>query len=177
MNLPDQDEKLTNLLSLSRDWMLRLTHSQAGHYKVSEYYFGSNSTLSALVILLSAFVSCTIFIDSLNVSLIYLKAAGGLAAIATSIFASVQAFAKPGERAELHRITAARYGTLKRNLELRLVSGFEDQGEAKKYLGSIADKWADIADDAPVTPNKFRKLTSEQLKSEKLAHKELATLS
>jgi hypothetical protein len=177
VNSPNQEEKLADLLSLSKDWMLRLTHSQAGHYKVSEYYFGSNSKLSALVILLSAFVSCTIFFDSLNVTLIYLKTAGGLAAIATSIFASVQAFAKPGERAELHRITAARYGTLKRSLELRLVGGFEDQNEAKNFLRTIADKWADIADDAPVTPNRFRKLTSEQLKYEKMEHKELAKIS
>lgn len=67
----------------------------------------------------------------------------------TVIFANFQIFMRFGERAEIHKIYAGRYGILKRELDLL----YCETDLLIKYdsLGSIKDSWKNIAQDAPTT--------------------------
>lgn len=153
---PEKDS-IQQMLHLSQQWMARLAHAQSGHYAVSERSTRVNEWVAISIVLLSAFVSCTIFIDSYGTTIPGLKFWGGIAAIMTSILAGYQGFKRPAEKAELHRVEAARYGALRRAVELQVASGFEDRAEARAFFREVKKEWDDIANDAPVTPQAIRK--------------------
>jgi len=162
-----QQQGLVGILELLKNWRFRLNHAQAGHYVVAEKYLRFHDYLGMLLVMLSAFVSCFLFFDFKGAIDFRIRIGVVVAGVFSTVLASVQTFLRPGEKAELHRAKAARYGQLKRQVEVFVAKGFANEKEASDFLLHVETRWDHIADDAPVTPQSVRKRIGQLIESER----------
>lgn len=134
-------------------WSTRLNLAQAGHYAATERYHRIDNIVGIPLIVLSTFVSVFLFLDNPNYILdIIIKISGVLVAI----LASVQTYIKPSEKAQMHRVKASKYGSLKREIDSFLILA-TNEDDANAFIKNLVSRWNAIADDAPVTPDSIRK--------------------
>ncbi|MCB1065504.1 MAG: SLATT domain-containing protein [Verrucomicrobiae bacterium] len=135
-----------------QQWEVRLTSAQTGHYVASERYSRLNNLLGMPLVILSSFVSAFLFADQSNsVISLFLKCAG----IAVALLASIQTFVRPAEKAELHRVKATKYGSLKRKVETFLATEKSEE-DLLSFFKVLVAEWNAIAEDSPVTPHRIR---------------------
>ena len=154
-----------------REWEVRLGASQVVHYAAAERYLRLNAVLGMPMVILSSFVSALLFFDQAHSTVdVFLKAGG----ILVAVLASIQAFVRPAEKAELHRIKATKYGGLKRKTEIYLCQ--EPSPERFQIFSKeLMTEWDAIAEDSPTTPDKMRKRIKEILDENKQLKRERVT--
>ena len=138
-----------------KEWEIRLNAAQTGHYVSSERYHRVNNLLGLPLVIISSFVSAFLFFDQSGLHYdveVFLKAGG----VAVAILASLQTFLRPSEKSEMHRIKAAKYGSLKRKVEL-FVSQEHSSDEYYRFSKDLMIEWNAIAEDSLVTPHSIRK--------------------
>lgn len=165
-----QQERLKKTLL---DWKMRLNKAQIGHYISTERYGRFHYILGVPLVGTSAFVSASLFLDHNQISQL-LRNIVIFLSIATTIIASLQTFLRFGEKSELHRAKASKYGTLKRNVERFLAINHTDE-EIKIFLEKIDTEWSHITADAPVTARSIRKEVTDILSKEREERKKLNT--
>jgi hypothetical protein len=165
-------DNIENLRELLSEWKLRLNKAQIGHYIATERAISLHHYLGIPLVALSAFVSTSLFLDLSKVSPL-LMISMIASSIATTILASLQTFLRPSEKAESHRTKAAKYGSLRRRIELFLIKNSTKQ-EMEQFLSELQVEWDHTAADAPVTPRDIRKRISVLLRNEIKENHELA---
>jgi hypothetical protein len=163
-------QSVDDILKLLESWKFRLNYAQTGHYARSERHLKINEYLGIVLVIVSAFVSCFLFFDAQNKASPDVKMYVAVAGILATVLASLQTFLRPGEKAELHRAKAARYGSLKRQVEIQIARGFDDVSKAINFIELIGVRWDHISDDAPVTPQSVRKRIAKLMEEDKLIH-------
>jgi hypothetical protein len=136
-----------------QEWETRLNVAQVGHYAAAERYLRLSAVLGMPLVVLSSFVSAFLFLNQPSALLDVLLRTGG---VLVAVLASVQAFVRPAEKAELHRIKATKYGGLKRKVEVFLFQQAPPE-EFLRFSKELMTEWDAIAEDSPTTPNRIRK--------------------
>jgi len=144
------------------EWEVRLNGAQAGHYMSCEKYQRLNNLLGIPLVILSSFVSAFLFFENVNwyISL-FLKISG----VIVVILASLQTFIRPSEKAEMHRVKASKYGSLKRKVEVAIKQSHNSE-ESQDLMTPLLFEWNTLAEDAPVTPHNIRKKIKEIIKED-----------
>ena len=80
----------------------------------------------------------------------------GIASAIAAALSGIVTFGRFGERANEHRITAGRYGKLRRQLEFLQATcpNLQDKAEFKGKLKTLRIEWEYVAANAPLTPEK-----------------------
>lgn len=128
-----------------------LEKSQRGHYRSSETNERRHVVLGLVTVIASTASSSLLFWGrSPTASLI--ETLLPIISIVAAICASIQTFARYQERSESHRVAAAKYGNLVR--ELRVAA--DDHAVRKVF-----DEWRNVAEASPTTPARHRKEISK----------------
>ncbi|MCL1060507.1 SLATT domain-containing protein [Shewanella gelidimarina] len=154
--LPMDPEKASALVD---SWLKKLGDAQIGHYKEAEYLGRVHQLLGAVLILLTTGVTAFIFYESAN-NTEQVRFSIGVASAFAAALSGVVTFGRFGERANEHRITAGRYGKLRRQLEyLQSTCPVEiNSAEFQRKLKTLRIEWEYVALNAPLTP-KERKIS------------------
>jgi hypothetical protein len=134
-------------------WLRRARASQMAHYEMANLLARKGQWLGAPVILITAVVGTSVFAsiasDAISVAA---KIAVGLLSVLATVLSSLQTFFKFSERAEKHRLFAARFGSVRRELEVFYASG--NAANEPHYLAVLREKLDRLAEEAPHVPAK-----------------------
>ncbi|WP_157097519.1 SLATT domain-containing protein [Photobacterium sp. J15] len=148
--LPLKPERVTELVS---NWLKKLEDAQIGHYKETEYLNKVNQRLGILLILLTTGVTAFIFYEPMT-NPQQVKLIIGISSAFAAALSGIVTFGRFGERANEHRITAGRYGKLRRQLEFLQSTCPNKYGDEKfrAKLKTLRIEWEYVAASAPLTP-------------------------
>ncbi len=149
-------------VDLIKNWLEKLENAQIGHYKQTEKLSSINFRIGICLIALTTLVTAFIFYEppknfENNKDLIKLLL--GVASACAAGLSGVVTFGRFGERADEHRVTAGRYGKLRRQLELLQSTNSDDIGKAefRAKLKTLRIEWEYVAANAPLTPKPKKK--------------------
>jgi hypothetical protein len=129
-----------------------------GHYKSAEIAARKHRAIGIPSVALSAVVATSIFSTLSEGVHIGWRIATGVFALAAAILAALQAFLSFGDQAEKHKSAGARYGNVRRRIDLFIVeyTGTEQpdavREEALEKLKSLAEELGKLASDSPTLP-------------------------
>ncbi|QFI38149.1 SLATT domain-containing protein [Moritella marina ATCC 15381] len=157
-NISDKDKLLINSSiddKFVKNWLNKLEAAQKGHYTETEFLNKVNLCFGVALIILTTGVTAFIFFDPAT----YKELTKLCLAIASAIAAALSGmvtFGRFGERASEHRITAGRYGKLRRQLEFLQATSSKTikEDEFKNKLKLLRIEWEYVAANAPLTPKK-----------------------
>ncbi len=134
------------------DWYRRLRFSQFAHYESAKSFEHLNYQIGIPVVVLSAFVGTSVFASLGKVTDEKLQILIGLTSVVTAALASIQTFLRFSERAEKHRIAAAKYGALRRKIEELLAMAGDVTKDATTALRKDMDR---LSEEAPHIPERI----------------------
>jgi len=138
---------------LLADWYKRIRFVQYCHYEAAKACDRLHLVLGIPVIVLSTLVGSSVF-SSMGQTPINptLQIATGLTSLLAATLASLQTFFRFAEKAEKHRLSASRYGALRREAEEMLATCPQPQAEMIAILRQKLDR---LADEAPHIPHQI----------------------
>jgi len=149
---------------LLKDWYLRLRFVQFAHYESAKAFEHLNYWIGIPTVFSSAFVGTSVF-ASLGKSVdTKFQIVVGLVSILTAVLSSLQTFLRFSERAEKHRIAAARSGALRRELEEILIMGETITKEITTCLRKEINR---LSEEAPHIPARIWSRRKEVLEEDK----------
>ncbi len=154
-------KKEQNELLLTWDSDLRIIcHS---HYDASVSSSKKHYILGILTIVLTAIVGTTIFSTIQKNSDLKTQITTGILSFFAVVFASLQTFLKLSEKAEKHRTSGAKFGSLLKELEHQMVLK-KSASEFEQWSNSFRKRWDDISIQCPTVPKKIwkKRLTFEK---------------
>ena len=138
-------------IELIRAWLRRARESQMQHYDLANHLSGYDKLFGVPVIVLTTLVSAEVFTSAVELEIpAVAKLIVGFLGLAAVFLSSLQTFFKFSERAEKHKVAAARYGAVRRKLE-ELYAKKNGQGlsEQISYLREELDR---LAQESPEVP-------------------------
>lgn len=140
---------------LISDWFRRVRENQFIHYACGNHFSRMNYWLGIPTILLTTVVGTAIFATLESQAIGGLRIVIGLISILASVLAALHTFLGFSERAEKHRLTAAGYAAVRRQLEFLKTFPVEDQKELSQGLESIKQEIDNLAKSAPEVPERI----------------------
>lgn len=132
-------------------WLRRARESQMTHYEMATRLSTRNHWIGVPVIMISALVGTSAFASVLSELIpIWAKIIVGVASVLAAVLAALQTFFKYSERAEQHKVFAAKFGALRRELETIHASGRAAQ--ECDSLNALREKLDRLAEEAPAVP-------------------------
>lgn len=143
---PPQDER-----ELVLAWLRRARESQMAHYEMANIFSRRERWLGVPVILITTVIGTSVF-ASLTSQVISpeAKIAVGMLSVVAAVLSSLQTFFKYSERSESHRSAAARFGAVRRKLEV--IYAENSQSEERHYISTLRDELDRLADESPHVP-------------------------
>lgn len=127
-------------------WLRRARESQFSHYDAAKKLRNHGQNLGIPVIIITAVLGASAFGSILTETVpLFAKLIAGLLGLAAAILSSLQTFFKFSERSEKHKVCAAKYGAIRRELEFFHTQGNITDAELKE----IRLKLDKLAEDAP----------------------------
>lgn len=157
---------------LVKEWEIRLTKAQVGHYLAAELFQKVHLIVGSALIILSSLVTAFLFINTENDVVLNLIIT---ASIISTILAGIQTLIRPSEQSEIHRSKATSYGSLRRKIELHIALASTDV-DYQLLLNDIRSEWDGISGNSPVTPNKLRVKVKDILKEDNIDESDLVSL-
>lgn len=151
---------------LLSNWHRRVRESQFAHYSAADRLGSKNYWLGIPALVLSTFVGTTVFSLLEQQIDIRLKIALGMVSVAVAVLTALQTFLRLEERAEKHRAVAAKYGDIRREIEVIKAIPKASRGEAKLTLTRLKSRLADLATEAPQIPKLVWKSVQDQLEKD-----------
>src|SRR6266542_5073461 len=127
----------TELEAKAVDWEEWVTKIRTTHYRRADYLRRTNHVVGGLAVILSAVVSAGILTSVHGSPSFHWKLAAGIVGIVASALTGLQSFYKLGETSELHRVAAAHFGAVRRELELVIMRHPESDGQLAKIAKTI----------------------------------------
>lgn len=127
-------------------WLRRARESQFSHYGAAKRLGNYGRVFGVPVIVITAIVGASAFASILSQTVpLYAKLIAGLCSLIATVLSSLQTFFKFSERSEKHRIFGAKFGAVRRELEMLHV-----QGQIKPTdLTTVRARLDKLAEDAP----------------------------
>lgn len=110
---------------------------EAGHYAMADRLTRSNLRLGIPVVILSTVIGTSVFATLEQQVSLPLRIAVGILSVATAAIASLQTFLRLGERSEKHRVAAALYSALRRDIEAALATPRKERPDADPMFERI----------------------------------------
>ena len=127
-------------------WLRRARESQFSHYDAAKRLGHYGRVFGVPVIIITAIVGASAFASILAETVpLYAKLIAGLCSLAATVLSSLQTFFKFSERSEKHRIFAAKFGSVRRELEMLHVQAQIMATE----LTAVRTKLDKLAEEAP----------------------------
>lgn len=148
-------EKIKSIDVLIDFWTDKLKDAQEGHYKETECLNKIHTRIGFGLIFLTTVITAFIFYEPVEYEN-EIKLALGISSTIAATLSGIVSFGRFSERATEHRITASRYGKLRRQLEYLKATNPESnqQNEVKQKLKLLRIEWEYVASTAPLTPKK-----------------------
>lgn len=121
------EQNFQNLDILLKRWLKRCRESQLSHHLMAESLEAKHWYLGVATIAIAAIAGTSALSASIEA---FSKLAIGLLSLLSAVLASLQTFLKLEDRAASHKIAAAKYGEVRRRLELAM-SSTEDEKRAR----------------------------------------------
>lgn len=148
---------------LLQRWLKRARESQFAHYEAANHLKKLNYWYGIPVVVITSIVGTSVF-SSINSTEVFdntTSIALGAISVVAAVLSSLQTFLNFSERAEKHRITAARYGIARRALESILVRATDDV--TQDDIAKIQKEIDSLAADAPnISTRVFEKAMKKQ---------------
>jgi hypothetical protein len=155
---------ITQPKELLIDWLLRIRRIQLAHAKSATYFERLNFWLGIPVVALTTLVGTSVFATLQKEAGTSIKIAVGIASVLAAILAGLQTFLRYSERAERHRVTGAKYGVLRREIEQKLALPSTTIEEIEKYVDSMRMRWDKLSEDSPMTPQRIWDGVDQEIK-------------
>jgi hypothetical protein len=153
------NKSLEQLLS---DWHRRARESQFAHYEAVKPLARANTSFGIVVVVLSSFVGTSLFATLESQATPSFRLVIGFISVLAAVLSSLQTFLRYAERAEKHRASGARFGSLRREIELLQATGAPyDQGR----IENIREKLDSISSESPEISENVWKKTEALLKA------------
>ena len=148
-------EKIKSIDVLIDFWTDKLKNAQEGHYEETECLNKIHTRIGFGLIFLTTVITAFIFYEPAEYEN-EIKLALGISSAIAATLSGIVSFGRFSERATEHRITASRYGKLRRQLEYLKATNPESnqQNEVKQKLKLLRIEWEYVASTAPLTPKK-----------------------
>lgn len=156
------DDKKKDLIA---DWHRRCRQSQRLNYVTGNIYLKYHYFIGIFSIVLSAIVSSTFFtqIQTMPAILVYLA---GSINILVGILSALQTFFRFSEKSEKYKSISAKYGAVRRQLELLMTQENISKAELERQLETIQKKMDDLAMNSLNIPARVKKREVQKLNSE-----------
>ncbi|MEO0333040.1 MAG: SLATT domain-containing protein [Bacteroidota bacterium] len=151
----------TSTEQLLENWYRRLREAQFAHYESAKVFDRMHYWLGIPSIFLSALIGTSIFATLGESVEVKFQLIAGLISIFAAALTGLQTFLKFFERAEKHRITAARYGSLRREIEE--LSSLEPS-LSESLVSSLRKSSDRLAEESPHIPAKVWSKSQNKLK-------------
>ena len=149
---------------LMTDWFRRARESQQIHYACANFFNSLHYYLGIPAILASTAVGTAVFASFQEEVVGYWRVVVGLVSILAAALAALQTFLNSPKRADDHRVTAARYGGIRRTLEM-LKTFPPDEANLRRELSGVKEAMDKLAETAPDVPARIKWRIDEKLKS------------
>lgn len=152
---------------LLQDWYLRLRFAQYSHYEAAKSFDRMNYWLGVPVVIFSTFVGTSVFANiGEKVSNDNLKILLGLVSVLAATLSGIQTFLRFSERAEKHRVAAAKYGALRRQIEEILCS---TDAVTRDIIAALRQEIDRLAEETPHIPERIWARRQEVLQKDKIS--------
>ncbi len=152
MNEPTNSQATASPSVLVQEWFRRARRNQRLHYQCADHFARRNRLLGIPAIVISSLVGSAVFASVEHEASGEMKIALGLLSIFAAVLASLQTFLSYSERAERHRITSARYASVRRQLELLAAVSDPSSPEIAIRLSAVQQALDSCAEAAPQVP-------------------------
>lgn len=132
-------------------WIRRARESQMAHYEMANIFSARERWLGVPVILISTIIGTTVF-ASLSTQVVApgTKIAVGMLSVLAAVLSSLQTFFKYSERSEKHRSAGARFGAVRRKLEVIYAQNTEAQ--ENHYIATLREELDRLGEESPHVP-------------------------
>ena len=157
---------MDDILKASKKFWFSAGRTGLAHYRAAVLAEARNKQIGLPNVAISAVVATSIF-STLSESVdVRWRIATGVIALVAAILAALQAFLKYGDEAEKHKASGAKYGDVRRKIDLFQLefSGAQqtDRDAALQGLKEIADELNSLDTDSPtLTDNVYNKAKKE----------------
>lgn len=148
----DEGAGNTDLKQKTTDWEKWSETVRTTHYRRADFLRRIGHLIGALAVILSAVVSAGILTSVHTNPSFYWKLAAGIIGVVISALTGLQSFFRFGEMSELHRVAAARFGAVRRELELLILAHPANDPAARTQLESIGKTVAMLEEKGPGFP-------------------------
>ena len=155
MPTPEPLNLSVNAHTLVQEWFRRARQNQRIHYQCADHFASRNKYLGIPAIVISTAVGSAVFASIEHEASGTTKLALGLFSILAAVLASLQTFLSYSERAERHRVTSARYASVRRELELLAALADLSSPDMTNRLAAIQQSLDACAEGAPHVPQRL----------------------
>jgi hypothetical protein len=149
-----------SIADMLTDWHRRVRESQFAHYNAVKPLVQANYSLGVPAVILSTLVGTSLFSTLETQAGSEFRLVIGFVSVTAALLGSMQTFLRLAERAEKHRGVAARYGSLRRDIEF-LQAGGAPYDAAR--LDAVREKLNSISTEAPEISARVWKRTEREL--------------
>ncbi len=118
-------------------WASRVSAVEAGHFAMADHLTRSNLRLGIPVVVLSTVIGTSVFATLGESVSLPLRILVGFLSVGAAVLASLQTFLRLGERSEKHRVAAALYSALRRDIESVLATPRKERPDAEPLFEQI----------------------------------------
>jgi hypothetical protein len=135
------------------DWYHRTRESQFGHFGAAKYYGSLHYYLGIPVVVLSGVVGTSLF-ASIGKTAAVPTVIIGMVSVLVAVLGSLQTFLRFSERAEKHRVAAARYGAIRREIEQVRSLNFDSNENMREFIDKLRKRLDNLAEESPAIPRR-----------------------
>jgi hypothetical protein len=146
-------------------WYRRAREAQAVHYESAKLLQKRNLYFGVPVVALSTLVGTSVFASLGKAQDTSITVVVGMLSVLAAILSGLQTFLRFSERAEHHRSVAAKYGSLRRELEQIIASKRDEQSDMTKTIDALRLKMDQLAAEAPATSGRLFSAVVRELES------------
>jgi len=144
---------MQDVLRQAEEYRLLASQLNLGHYRATERANQRHRWLGVAVVVAAAIVSTSIFATLESTPELGWKIAAGAVSAAATVLAALQTFFRYSDLAALHKEAAARYGAIRRQLDIFLLRYREaaaaERARALDELQQVAKSMSDLARESP----------------------------
>jgi len=109
---------MSTMIEVLNDWYVRVDIAQKAHYKSANRLNNLSYWFGVPTIALTLFVGTSVFASLQARPSFCLQVTTGICSVLAAILAGLQTFFRYAERSEQHRVAAAKFGAIGRDLEV-----------------------------------------------------------
>jgi hypothetical protein len=148
---------MSDAMVLLEQWLNAARIAHIGHSRAAAQYSRMHLYIGLPVTVLAAAVGSSVFASVSTTEVWWAVSVTGVASIAAAILSALQTFLNYSERAAVHAAAAAKFGALRRRIEVIIVSPF-DQSRLVQEVQAVEEHWKTIDEGAPVLAQRYHDL-------------------